>query len=83
MTIVARLSKQLASRGVKSSKGVASSLLKRWGQMNSKGKLTSKGKKRQSLGKAGRAKDRAAKVSGHSSNMYKYNSKTNRATIKK
>jgi hypothetical protein len=38
--------------------------------MDAKGKLTSEGKKRQSLGNAGRAKDRAAKRSGKSSSSY-------------
>lgn len=50
--------------------------------MDSKGKLTSDGKKRQAMGASGRAKDRAAKKSGHSTNDYKYNKKTNRATLK-
>ena len=50
--------------------------------MNSKGELTSEGKKRQKMGNAGRAKDRAAKKSGKSTKAYKYNKKTNRATLK-
>jgi hypothetical protein len=46
------------------------------------GKLTSKGKARQALGAAGRAKDRAAKNSGRKTSEFKYNAKTNRATLK-
>lgn len=46
------------------------------------GKLTAKGKARQALGAAGRAKDRAAKESGRKASAYKYNAKTNRATLK-
>ena len=78
-----RLKRQLASRGVKGAAGMAAGLLKKRGQMDSKGKLTAKGKKRQAMGNDGRAKDRAAKQSGHSSKDYSYNSKTNRAKLKK
>lgn len=77
-----RLTRQLASRGVKGARGMAIALLKKRGQMNSKGELTSEGKKRQKMGNAGRAKDRAAKKSGKSTKAYKYNKKTNRATLK-
>lgn len=58
-------------------------LLKKRGDLDAKGKLTSKGKKRQAMGNAGRAKDRAAKRSGKSASSYNYNPKTNRATLKK
>jgi len=78
-----RLKRQLASKGVKGAAGMAAALLKKRGQMDSKGKLTAKGKKRQALGNAGRAKDRAAKRSGGKPSDYKYNPKTNRATRKK
>lgn len=78
-----RLSKQLKDRGVKNSDGVAYGLLKKRGQADAKGKLTSKGKKRQKLGNKGRAIDRASKRSGHSKNEYKYNPKTNMASLKK
>ena len=81
--LAGRLSKQLKSRGVKNSEGVAAGLLKKRGQMDSKGKLTKKGKKRQAMGAASRAKDRAAKYGKHKKSEYKYNSKTNRATLKK
>lgn len=81
--LLSRLTRQLASRGVKSAKSMAASLLRKRGQLGGDGKLTAKGKQRQALGAAGRAKDRAAKASGKSSSSYKYNPKTNRATIKK
>ena len=45
--------------------------------------LTEYGKRRQAMGAAGRAKDRAAKKSGRKAGEYKYNAKTNRATLKK
>lgn len=77
-----RLTRQLASRGVKNAKGVAASLLKKRGHMTEDGKLTKEGKKRQKLGNAGRAKDRAAKKSGRKSKDFKYDKKTNRATLK-
>lgn len=78
-----RLTRQLASRGVKNASGVAMALLKKRGQANSKGELTAEGKRRQALGNDGRAKDRAAKRSGGKPSDYKYNPKTNRATKKK
>lgn len=67
---------------MKNSKDVAAALLTKRGQMKG-GKLTDKGKARQSLGNSGRAKDRAAKKSGKKMSDYKYNPKTNRATLKK
>jgi hypothetical protein len=81
--LLERLKRQLASRGVKGAAGMAAALLKKRGQMSSDGKLTAKGKKRQAMGNGGRAIDRAAKKSGRKRSDYKYNPKTNRATIKK
>lgn len=78
-----RLTRQLASRGVKGARNMAAGLLKKRGQMTKDGKLTAKGKARQKLGDGGRAKDRAAKSAGRSSSEYNYNPKTNRATLKK
>jgi hypothetical protein len=80
--LVGRLSRQLASKGVKGAKNMALGLLKKYGSVDDSGKLTAKGKKRQSLGKAGRAKSRAAKYSGNKTSDYKYNSRTNRAVKK-
>lgn len=80
--IFERLKRQLASRGVKGAAGMAMALLKKRGQISSDGKLTAKGKQRQALGNDGRAKDRASKKSGKSAKNYKYNPKTNRATLK-
>ena len=78
-----RLTRQLASRGVKGAKTMADSLLKSRGQLTDDGKLTAKGKERQAMGADGRAKDRAAKANGGKASDYKYNPKTNRATKKK
>lgn len=77
-----RLTRQLASKGVKGAKNMARGLLKKRGQEDSSGKLTESGKKRQSLGASGRAKDRAAKASGHKASDFKYNSKTNGTRLK-
>lgn len=83
-SIVARLTNQLASKGVKGAKNMAVGLLKKYGEVSSSGKLTAKGKKRQALGAAGRAKSRAVKASGgkNKSSDYKYNPKTNRVKKK-
>lgn len=78
-----RLTRQLASKGVKGAATMADALLKKRGQLGASGNLTAKGKARQALGNDGRAKDRAAKASGHKASEYKYNSRTNQATLKK
>ena len=80
--LLERLKNQLRSRGVKNAESVAASLLTKRGQMKD-GKLTAEGKKRQAMGNAGRAKDRAARDSGNKSSDYNYNPKTNRATLKR
>jgi hypothetical protein len=80
--LLKRLTRQLASKGVKGAANMASGLLKKRGHMDDKGNLTAKGKARQALGKAGRAKSRAAKYSGSRAANYKYNSRTNRAVKK-
>lgn len=81
--IVTRLTNQLRSKGNKNAKGMAIRLLKKHGLLDSKGKLTAKGKKRNAMSPAARAKARAAKYSGKSARKYKYNKRTNRATLKK
>jgi hypothetical protein len=44
--------------------------------------LTAQGRERSRMGAAGRAIDRAAKTSGHAETAYRYNPRTNRATLK-
>lgn len=78
-----RLKRQLAAKGIKGAGNMAKGLLKKQGNMKEDGSLTAKGKKRQALGNGGRAKDRAAKASGHKASDYKYNAKTNAATLRK
>ena len=43
---------------------------------------TAKGVKRTAMGAAGRAKDRAAKASGHKAGDYKYDAQSNKAHLK-
>jgi hypothetical protein len=78
-----RLIHQLASQGVADAKGLARSLLIERGDARADGTLTAHGQERQALGKEGRAKDRAARASGHRVSDYQYNARTNRATLKK
>jgi hypothetical protein len=80
--LLARLTRQLAAKGVKGAANMASGLLKKRGQMSDSGKLTSKGKMRQSMGAEGRAKSRAVKYGGGKTSDYKYNPKTNRTRKK-
>jgi len=80
-----RLVSQLKAKGMpeKEAYAVASKQLQRAGDLKPGTKeLTSKGKTREAMGAAGRAKDRAAKASGHKASEFKYNQFTNRARLK-
>ena len=83
--ILDRLVQQLKDRGVEKNRAfaIATSQLQKAGVLK-KGTqdLTKKGEKRQEMGAAGRAKDRAAKKDGNKPSDYKYNSRTNIATLK-
>lgn len=83
--ILDRLVKQLMAKGKSKSSAfaIATSTLQRSGNLK-KGsqKATAKGKRRGTMTPGERAKDRASKTSGRSKSSYKYNSKTNRATLK-
>jgi hypothetical protein len=80
-----RLTRQIAARGEDDAKEIARGLLIKRGHIKSDGTLTAEGKKRQDLGNDGRAKDRESKYSGgkNKPSDYKYNAKTNAATLKK
>jgi hypothetical protein len=83
--ILDRLTSQIAARGQKNARAIATAALQKQGSLK-KGtnQLTPHGQKRQALGNGGRAKDRAAKYSGkHKPSDYNYNAKTNMATLKK
>lgn len=86
MGILDRLVSQLRRKGMSAAmaNAVARKKLQQSGILK-KGseELTAYGRKRQAMGAAGRAKDRAAKASGRKASEYKYNSRTNRATLKK
>lgn len=85
-SILKRLVTQLERKGLSPdvANATARASLQRAGVLE-KGsdKLTKYGKERQGMGAAGRAKERAAKRSGRSPGEYKYNPKTNTATLKK
>ena len=80
--LINRLTSQLSAKGVKNAEGEAIAILKARGHLDDSGKLTAEGAKRQAMGPDGRAKDRAAKASGHKPSEFEYNAKTNRATLK-
>ena len=83
--ILHRLVDQLKAKGTPDSSAwaIATSQQQKAGNLK-KGtqELTPKGAKRQAMGAAGRAKDRAAKASGGSAADYSYNKKTNQARKK-
>ncbi len=76
--IIDRLSAQVGS------KEMAISILKKRGHLKSDGKtFTKEGLKRNSMTASQRAKDRAARKSGKPASDFKYNPRTNSATLKK
>ena len=78
-----RLVSQMRAKGANNPHAAATAALQKSGNMKKGSRtLPEKGKRRSLMGAAGRAKDRAAKVSGKSPSAYKYNSKTNQATLK-
>jgi hypothetical protein len=86
--LLERLKSQIQATGKSESSAFAiatSALQKRGHLKQGTQELTAEGKARQALGNAGRAKDREAKYSGgkHQPSDYKYNPKTNAATLKK
>ena len=85
--IIDRLVQQLKAKGLPQGKAWATAIktLRKGGSLDRKGELTKRGKERQAMGAAGRAKDRASKYSGgkHAPSDYTYNPITNRATLAK
>ena len=75
-SLVKRLGAQVGSESL------AKNILKKRGDMKKDGTLTKAGEARNSMTAAQRAEDRAAKASKHSPGEYKYNVKTNSATLK-
>ena len=81
--LVERLTRQLAAKGNTGAKSMAIGILKKRGQLGADGELTKLGKERQSLGAAGRAKDRASKASGKAADSFTYDPKTNSTKLKR
>jgi hypothetical protein len=76
--LIDRLSAQVGN------KDTAIKILQKRGQLKSDGKtLTAAGKKRDNMTAKERAIDRASKGSGRTPSEYKYDPKTNRATLRK
>lgn len=83
--ILTRLESQLRAKGMNPGQAaaVAQKTLQKSGSLK-RGSTTAtkKGDRRSAMGAAGRAKDRAAKASGHNTRDYKYNPQTNRARLR-
>lgn len=60
-------------------KGMAIAILKKRGDLNSEGKLTAHGRKRDAMTASERAKDRASKQTGEPASNFTYDPVTNRA----
>lgn len=82
--ILDRLVRQLRAKGHsnKAAHAIAVSALKKSGNLNSSGQATAKGRKRGKMTPGQRAKDRAARYSKRKPGEFKYNKRTNRATLK-
>lgn len=75
-SLIDRLAAQVGDRGR------AIAILKDRGHLDSAGNLTAAGQARDAMTAEERAKDRAAKRSGKPATAYRYDPKTNRATLK-
>lgn len=84
--ILERLVSQLKAKGKSASAAyaIATSTLQKSGNLKKNStKATAKGKKRGAMTPSQRAKDRASKRSKHKPSDYKYNPKSNLATLRK
>jgi len=83
MAILSRLTKQLKAKGVENARQVAIETLTKSGSLiPGTTKMTATGIKRSEMGAAGRAIDRASKLSGKPASAYVYSKKLNRARLK-
>ena len=76
-SLVDRLAAQVGN------KKSAEAILKKRGDMNAKGELTKAGKVRDAMTAKERAIDRESKRTGNEPSSYKYDPRTNRATLRK
>jgi hypothetical protein len=73
LPLITRLTRQLATDKVPDARAEAIRILRERGHIKKNSEqLTVEGKRREALGPAGRAIDRAAKLSGHPKSAYKY-----------
>lgn len=71
--LLTRLTRQLGADSVPDARNEAIRILRERGHMKQNStELTVAGKKREAMGPAGRAIDRAAKLSGHPKSAYRY-----------
>jgi hypothetical protein len=86
LPLVDRLTQQLKDSGTRHdvARDTALSILRERGHVHpDREELTEEGKRRDAMGAAGRAVDRATKTSGRPAHDYEYDARTNRATLKK
>ena len=84
--ILERLVSQLKAKGKSASAAyaIATSVLQKSGNLKKNStEATAKGKRRGAMTPAARAKDRAAKKAKHKPSDYKYDAKSNLATLKR
>jgi hypothetical protein len=75
--LIDRLTAQVGNRDL------AIGILKKQGQLNADGTLTESGKKRNNMTAEERAKSRASKETGKSTDSFTYNPATNRTKLKR
>lgn len=86
LPLIDRLTEQLKDSGTPAStaRDMALSILRDRGHVSPNSEqLTAEGARRDQMGAAGRAIDRATKASGRSARDYEYDTRTNRAVLKK
>lgn len=86
LPLIERLTEQLKDTGTPAfvARGIALSILRDRGHVHPNSEtLTAEGQKRDQMGAAGRAIDRATKASGRGAQHYVYDTRTNRAVLKK
>ena len=84
LPLLQQLTKQLETSGTKDARNKAIAILRDRGHMHHDSeRLTAEGQRRDAMGAAGRAIDRAAKSSGRHPSEYVYNPHTNRAVLMK